>query len=177
MLSLLTILKEILGEADSPTERTRRYNRKNRKKVRAYLKSTQDDRVARNGDRRKAEKRHGKAKIKNKDIHHPNGPKNGNYKIVKKDHGPDKKNEGIAMSNVPHDQKNIANVSTLPDDTKEWLKDLVYRFGPDKALKPNRIEGYDLAFLLGVLQRAERSGTENLQRIRWVRSELGKQKN
>lgn len=78
-------------EADSPTERTRRYNRKNKGKVRAYLKKTQDDRVARNGDRRKAEKKHGKAKIKNKDIHHPNGPKNGNYKIVKKDHGPDKK--------------------------------------------------------------------------------------
>ena len=96
MLSLSSILKAIL-EADSPTERTRRYNRKNKGKVRQYLKKTQDDRVARNGDRRKAEKRHGKAKIKNKDIHHPNGPQNGGYKIVKKDHGPDKKNEGIAM--------------------------------------------------------------------------------
>jgi Fe2+ transport system protein B len=78
-------------EADSPTERTRRYNRKNKKKVRAYLKSTQDDRVARNRDRAKAVKKNGEAKMKNKDVHHPNGPHGGSWRSVKKNHGPDKK--------------------------------------------------------------------------------------
>lgn len=81
-----------LIEADSPTERTRRYNRKNKKKVRAYLRKTQDDRVARNGDRAKAIKKHGKAKLNGKDVHHPNGAQNGNWRVVKGDHGPDKKN-------------------------------------------------------------------------------------
>ena len=52
-------------------------NRKNKKKVRAYLRKTQDDRVARNGDRAKAIKKHGKAKMRNHDVHHPNGPQNG----------------------------------------------------------------------------------------------------
>lgn len=78
-------------EADSPTERTRRYNRKNKAKVRAYLKKTQDDRVARNRDRAKAVKKHGKAKMKNHDVHHPNGPHAGGARLAKKDHGPDKK--------------------------------------------------------------------------------------
>lgn len=82
----------VQNEADSPTERTRRYNRKNKKKVRAYLKSTQDDRVARNRDRAKAVKRHGKTKMRNHDVHHPNGPQNGGARLAKKDHGPDKKN-------------------------------------------------------------------------------------
>lgn len=80
-----------IREADTPTERTRRYNRKNKKKVRAYLKSTQDDRVARNRDRAKAVKKHGKSKLKGKDVHHPNGPHKGNWRVVKGDHGPDKK--------------------------------------------------------------------------------------
>lgn len=81
----------VQNEADSPTERTRRYNRKNKKKVRAYLRKTQDDRVARNGDRAKAIKKHGKAKMRNHDVHHPNGPQNGGARLAKKDHGPDKK--------------------------------------------------------------------------------------
>ena len=81
----------VQNEADSPTERTRRYNRKNKKKVRAYLRSTQNDRVARNRDRAKAVKKHGKSKMKNHDVHHPNGPQNGGARLAKKDHGPDKK--------------------------------------------------------------------------------------
>lgn len=81
----------VQNEADSPTERTRRYNRKNKKKVRAYLKRTQDDRVARNRDRAKAVKRHGESKMRNHDVHHPNGPQNGGARLAKKDHGPDKK--------------------------------------------------------------------------------------
>jgi len=91
-LSMCGIPTERIEEADSPTERTRRYNRKNKKKVRAYLKNTQDDRVARNRDRAKAVKKNGKAKMKNKDVHHPDGPHGGSWRSVKKDHGPDKKN-------------------------------------------------------------------------------------
>ena len=85
------MVEQEVTEADSPTERTRRYNRKNKKKVRAYLKSTQDDRVARNRDRAKAVKKNGESKMKNKDVHHPNGPHGGSWRSVKKDHGPDKK--------------------------------------------------------------------------------------
>lgn len=84
---------EELAEADSSTTRMRRYNRKNRKKVRQYLKKTQDDRVARNRDRRKAVKKHGKKKMKNHDVHHPNGPHNGGARLTRKDHGRDKVNE------------------------------------------------------------------------------------
>lgn len=89
-----------LAEADSPTTRTRRFNRKNRKKVRAYLRKTQDDRVARNRDRRKAVKKHGKKKMANHDVHHPNGPQNGGARLAKKDHGPDKKNESIDVNAI-----------------------------------------------------------------------------
>lgn len=80
-------------EADSSTERVRRYYKRHPEKVRKYLKKTQDDRVARNRDRRKAVEKHGKAKMKNHDVHHPNGAQNGNWKLAKKDHGRDKKNE------------------------------------------------------------------------------------
>lgn len=85
----------IQKEALSSTERMRRYNRRHPEKVRKYLKKTQDDRVARNRDRKKAIKKYGKAKMKNHDVHHPNGAKNGNWKLAKKDHGRDKKNENI----------------------------------------------------------------------------------
>jgi len=89
-----------IDEADSPTTRTRRFNRKNKKKVRAYLKKTQDDRVARNRDRRKAVKKHGKKKMANHDVHHPNGPHKGGARLAKKDHGPDKKNENIQVNTL-----------------------------------------------------------------------------
>jgi hypothetical protein len=58
--------------------------------VRKHLKDTQDDRVERNRARRSATKRHGKAKMKNHDVHHVYGTKGKNPKtrIVKKDHGP-----------------------------------------------------------------------------------------
>ena len=85
----------IQKEALSSTERMRRYNRRHPEKVRKYLKKTQDDRVARNRDRKKAVKKYGKSKMKNHDVHHPNGAKNGNWKLAKKDHGRDKKNENI----------------------------------------------------------------------------------
>ena len=33
--------------------------------------------------------------MKNHDVHHPNGPHNGGARLVRKDHGRDKKNENI----------------------------------------------------------------------------------
>jgi len=79
-------------EALSPTERTRRYNKRHPKKVRAHLKATQEDRVERNRARRNAVKKHGKKKMENKDVHHVDNVKNSKRtRIVKRDHGPDKK--------------------------------------------------------------------------------------
>lgn len=83
--------EEELNDVNPNTERVRRYYKRHPKKVRQYLKSTVDDRVARNRDRRKAVKKHGKSKMKNHDVHHPNGPHGGTWKLAKKDHGPDKK--------------------------------------------------------------------------------------
>jgi len=97
-----------VDEADSSTERVRRYYRRHPEKVRKYLKDTVKDRVARNRDRAKAIKKYGKKKMKNHDVHHPNGAQNGNWKLAKKDHGRDKKNENyvyleeLLEGNVPH---------------------------------------------------------------------------
>lgn len=85
--------EEEVDEALSSTERMRRYNRRHPEKVRNYLKKTVKDRVARNRDRKKAVKQYGKDKMKNHDVHHPNGAQNGNWKLAKKDHGRDKKNK------------------------------------------------------------------------------------
>jgi len=86
--------EEFVNEKEkSSTERVRKYYRRHPEKVKKYLKKTQDDRVARNRDRRKAVKKYGKKKMKNHDVHHPNGAKNGNWRLAKKDHGRDKKNE------------------------------------------------------------------------------------
>ena len=101
--------EEITNEAKSSTERVRKYYRKHPEKVRKYLKDTVKDRVARNRDRRKAVKKHGKKKMKNHDVHHPNGPNGGSWRLAKKDHGPDKKNENyvyleeLLEGNVPYD--------------------------------------------------------------------------
>ena len=85
--------EEEVDEALSPTERTRRYNRRHPHKVRKYLKDTVKDRTARNRDRKRAVKKYGKSKMKNHDVHHPNGPHGGSWRLAKKDHGPDKKNK------------------------------------------------------------------------------------
>jgi hypothetical protein len=92
-----------VDEADSSTERVRRYYKRHPKKVSKYLKDTVHDRVARNRDRRKAVKKHGKSKMKNHDVHHPKGPNGGSWRLAKKDHGRDKVKEcyspdGIAMN-------------------------------------------------------------------------------
>jgi hypothetical protein len=82
-----------IEEEKSSTERVRRYYKRHPEKVRKYLKDTVKDRVARNRDRAKAIKKHGKEKMKNHDVHHPNGPQNGGARLAKKDHGRDKVNE------------------------------------------------------------------------------------
>lgn len=79
----------------SSTERVRKYYKRHPEKVRKYLKKTQDDRVKRNGDRAKAVKKYGEKKMKNHDVHHPNGVNGGGWRLAKKDHGRDKKNENI----------------------------------------------------------------------------------
>lgn len=84
---------EFINDAMSSTERVRKYYKRHPKKVRAYLKKTQDDRVARNRDRRKAVEKYGEDKMKNHDVHHPNGAQNGSWRLAKKDHGPDKKDK------------------------------------------------------------------------------------
>lgn len=85
---------EFLNEKEkSSTERVRRFYKRHPERVRKYLKKTVKDRVARNRDRAKAVKKYGEAKMKNHDVHHPNGPKNGNWKLAKKDHGRDKKDK------------------------------------------------------------------------------------
>lgn len=89
-----------LDEAETSTERVRKYYKRHPEKVRKYLRDTVKDRVARNRDRRKAVKKHGKKKMKNHDVHHPNGAQNGNWRLAKKDHGRDKKNESIESSYV-----------------------------------------------------------------------------
>jgi hypothetical protein len=80
------------------TERVRRYYKRHPEKVREYLRKTVKDRVARNRDRAKAVKKYGKKKMKNHDVHHPNGAQNGNWRLAKKDHGRDKKNESVLPS-------------------------------------------------------------------------------
>lgn len=86
-----------LEEEKSSTERVRRFYRRHPEKVKKYLRKTTKDRVARNRDRREAIKKHGKAKMKNHDVHHPNGPNGGSWRLAKKDHGRDKKNESYIM--------------------------------------------------------------------------------
>jgi hypothetical protein len=73
------------------TAATRRYNARHPAKVKAYLRKTTKARVARNKARRQAVKKHGKSYMANKDVHHPNGTSSKKTRIVKKDHGPDKK--------------------------------------------------------------------------------------
>tara|TARA_Y100001970_G_C14237745_1_gene862946 strand:- start:2358 stop:3269 length:912 start_codon:yes stop_codon:yes gene_type:complete len=95
--SIRNIIVEEIKEAMSSTERMRRYNKRHPEKVKQNLKKTQDDRVARNKAHNDKTKEYGTELMRNKDVHHPNGTKNGNEKIVNKDHGRDKKNEAISL--------------------------------------------------------------------------------
>lgn len=89
ILEIYKSIVEILTEVLSSTERARRFRRRHPNKVKSYLRKTVKDRAARNRDRRKATEKYGEAKMKNHDVHHPNGPKNGNWRLAKKDHGRD----------------------------------------------------------------------------------------
>ena len=112
----------LINEAKSSTERVRRYYKRHPKKVRNYLKNTQDDRVARNRDRRKAVKKHGKSKMKNHDVHHPDGPDGGSWRLAKKDHGPDKKNESYTPDKIQNHIKQFAEFATTKLGLKETPK-------------------------------------------------------
>lgn len=82
----------IITEKDgTSTERVRRYYKRHPDKVRKYLKKTVKDRVARNRDRRKAVQKYGNSKVKNHDVHHPDGPNGGKWELAPKDHGRDTK--------------------------------------------------------------------------------------
>jgi len=87
------IIDELLiSEKESTsTERVRRYYKRHPEKVKKYLKKTVKDRVARNRDRRKAIKKYGKSKVKNHDVHHPDGPNADKWELAPKDHGRDTK--------------------------------------------------------------------------------------
>lgn len=92
MIRLTDLLTELeLIEADSSTERVRRYYRRHPGKVKAYLRKTQDDRVARNRDRRKAVKKYGERKMAKHDVHHFGKPTTSRWKLSRKDHGPGQK--------------------------------------------------------------------------------------
>jgi hypothetical protein len=93
--------KALQEKKKTSTERVRRYYKRHPKKVREYLRKTVKDRVARNRDRKKAVEKHGKSKMKNHDVHHPNGAQNGNWRLAKKDHGRDKTNENTTENIVP----------------------------------------------------------------------------
>lgn len=82
---------EVIKEEKSSTERVRKYYKNNPGKVKKYLRKTSKDRAARNRDRAKAVEKHGEKKMANHDVHHPDGPDGGSWRLAKKDHGPDKK--------------------------------------------------------------------------------------
>ena len=75
-----------LDEKETSTARVRKYYKRHPERVRRYLKKTQDDRVIRNRDRQRAIRKHGKTKMKNHDVHHPNGVRGGKWVLAKKDH-------------------------------------------------------------------------------------------
>lgn len=127
-----------LEEEKSSTERVRRYYKRNPKKVREYLRKTQDDRVQRNKDRRKAVKKHGKAKMKNHDVHHPNGPGNG-WRLAKKDHGRDKK-DGTPpeTSSTPKKSKTSTPSKSTKSSPKKSKTSTTKKYTPSKKLSTKR---------------------------------------
>jgi hypothetical protein len=139
-----------VSEEETSTARVRKYYKKNPGKVKAYLKKTQDDRVARNRDRRKMVKKHGKSKMKNHDVHHPNGPQNGGARLAKKDHGPDKKKkneaalfEGGAAGHMMHPYEDME--LTFGEYKDMISKGLVGSFGDDSEMT-EKLDGQNIAF-------------------------------
>ena len=127
-----------LEEEKSSTERVRRYYKRHPKKVKEYLRKTQDDRVQRNRDRRKAVKKHGKAKMKNHDVHHPNGPGNG-WRLAKKDHGRDKKDGSPPETKKTTPKKSTTPTKTTPKKPTTSKKPIIKKSRP-KTPTPRRKE-------------------------------------
>jgi len=137
-----------VSEAESSTERVRKYYKRHPEKVKAYLRKTVDDRVARNRDRAKAIKKYGESKMKNHDVHHPNGAQNGNWKLAKKDHGRDKKNEqalfeGGAAGHMMHPYEDME--LTFGEYKDMITQGLVGSFGEDSQMT-EKLDGQNIAF-------------------------------
>jgi len=125
----------IVEKEASSTERVRRYYKRHPEKVKKYLKKTVKDRVARNRDRRKAVQKFGKSKVKNHDVHHPDGPNGGKWELAPKDHGRDTKDmkkakilrtKGVSVSPVkPTGGK---EPSTTPSTTPKNIKFKAHNF-------------------------------------------------
>ena len=159
-----------LVEEKSSTERVRKYYKRHPEKVRKYLRDTVKDRAARNRDRKKAVKKYGKAKMKNHDVHHPNGAKNGNWRLAKKDHGRDKVTEAsipvyldeVLAGNVPNGAWEIiaeggaAGHMAHPyeDDSLTFadIKEMIYRglIGQLDQEEPvtEKLDGQNIAFTI-----------------------------
>jgi len=137
-----------VSEAESSTERVRKYYRNNPEKVKAYLKKTVKDRTARNRDRAKAVEKYGKSKMKNHDVHHPNGAQNGNWRLAKKDHGRDKKNEaalfeGGAAGHMMHPYEDME--LTFGEYKDMITQGLVGSFSEDSQMT-EKLDGQNIAF-------------------------------
>jgi len=138
----------LLREAQSSTERVRRYYKRHPEKVRKYLKKTQDDRVARNRDRRKAVKKYGKSKMKNHDVHHPNGAKNGNWRLARKDHGRDKVNESLLIEGgaAGHMMHPFDDPSLTFADFKRMIQMSLIGQLDSEAPMTEKLDGQNIAF-------------------------------
>ena len=139
-----------LEEKETSTARVRKYYKRHPERVRRYLKKTQDDRVIRNRDRQRAIRKHGKAKMKNHDVHHPKGVNGGKWVLAKKDHGRDKKKtneslivEGGAAGHMMHPYE---DVDLTFDDYKEIIdQGLLGSMGDEKPVT-EKLDGQNIAF-------------------------------
>ena len=140
--ALGTVLEDeepALDEKETSTARVRKYYKRHPERVRRYLKKTQDDRVIRNRDRQRAIRKHGKAKMKNHDVHHPKGVNGGKWVLAKKDHGRDKKKtneslivEGGAAGHMMHPYE---DVDLTFDDYKDIIdQGLLGSMGDEKPV-------------------------------------------
>lgn len=141
-------MEEDISEAKSSTERVRKYYKRHPEKVKQYLRKTVKDRVARNRDRAKAIKKYGKEKMKNHDVHHPNGPQNGNWRLAKKDHGPDKKNEGLlgeggAAGHMAHPYEDM---ELSFGEYKDMISKGLVGSLSDEAPMTEKLDGQNIAF-------------------------------
>ena len=144
-----------LDEKETSTARVRKYYKRHPERVRRYLKKTQDDRVIRNRDRQRAIRKHGKSKMKNHDVHHPNGVRGGKWVLAKKDHGRDRKNPKSKLKNevflveggaAGHMMHPYDDVDLTFDDYKEIIdQGLLGSMGDEKPVT-EKLDGQNIAF-------------------------------